>query len=206
MFLVRDLVIALLAVGALVTTLLGPRTIGVVLGGLALAGVAASALGRRRPANTGFPAQVDAVSAGRDGIGPEARSLTAMHSGMVLEVAGASYADGVAIVQRHLHDGLNQRFRLEHLERDEYKVVAEHSGRVLDVAGGSYENGAKIIQWHWHGGLNQRFHIEALGDNDFRLRAVHSGKVLSVARASSEDEAELIQSDWHGGPNQRFRL
>jgi hypothetical protein len=136
---------------------------------------------------------------------PRTGHLFARHSGRVLDVAGASTANGAQLIQWDLHGGGNQRLRAEPAGGGFHRVVVQHSGKVLDVAGASTANGARIIQWPWHGGDNQLFRFEALADGSHRIVAKHSGKVLDVEGASTGNGARLIQWPWHGGHNQRFR-
>ena len=131
-------------------------------------------------------------------------TVSARHSGRVLDVAGASSDNGAPIIQWGYHGGGNQLFQLEPLDDGSYRLVAQHSGRVVDVEGGFTENGTRIIQWDWHGGANQRFQIHALGRGYYRVTAQHSGRVLDVAGISSDNGAQIVQWDWWGGGNQQW--
>jgi hypothetical protein len=132
--------------------------------------------------------------------------LFAKHSGMALDVSGASGASGTRIIQWPYHGGENQLFRPDPVGGGHVRLVAQHSAKVLDIEGGSTASGARAIQYDWHGGDNQLFRLEALGGGHVRVIAKHSGKVLDVAGGSSNAGAEIIQWDWHGGDNQRWLL
>jgi hypothetical protein len=67
-FLVRDLIVTLLGVGAVVTTLLGLGTVGIVLGGLAIGYVAVSVIARRRPPKASVSDPPAVVPAGRNAL------------------------------------------------------------------------------------------------------------------------------------------
>ncbi|MEW6155324.1 MAG: RICIN domain-containing protein [Actinomycetota bacterium] len=131
--------------------------------------------------------------------------ITAAHSGKVLDVSGLSTADGAAVWQWSVTNGLNQRWAIERQLDGTYRFVALHSGKVLDVAEFSTADGAPVHQWTWHGGANQRWRIENLLDGSARITNVHSGKVLDVSGISADDGARIHQWTWHGGPNQRWR-
>ena len=88
-------------------------------------------------------------------------SEIAVVRGRVLDVAGASTADGAPVIQWDWHGGDNQLFEILPLEDGHVRLQARHSQKVLDVAGASAENGAPIIQWDWHGGDNQRWVLTA---------------------------------------------
>jgi hypothetical protein len=133
-------------------------------------------------------------------------TVTALHSGKIMDIAGVSRDSGAVLQQwQFLPNQPNQRFRFERLNDGFYRIRVRHTNKVLDVAGGSGDNGAGIVQWDWHGGGNQRFAVEDVGNNSYRIRAKHSGKVLDVTRASHDNGARVIQWDWHGGLNQLWR-
>ena len=131
--------------------------------------------------------------------------LTVVHSGLSLDVASVSLADGAGVIQWPANGGTNQQWAVEALGDGTYRLVAGHSGKVLDVAGASTADGAGVIQWPWNGGPNQRWRLEDLGDGAFRITASHSGKVLDVAGVATAGGAGVIQWPWNGGPNQRWR-
>ena len=137
---------------------------------------------------------------------PVASPVTAVHSGKLLDVAGASTADGAAVIQWAGHGGSNQRWRLMPAADGAFTIVAVHSGKLLDVEAGSQADGARVIQWTAHGGPNQLWRTVPVADGEFNIVAVHSGKLLDVAAASGADGAEIIQWTSHGGGNQRWRL
>jgi hypothetical protein len=133
-------------------------------------------------------------------------SLKAEHSGLVLDVFGASDEPGAPVVQWEYHGGPNQLFRALGCP-----IKPLHSSFVLDVTQASQDNGALISQFPFHGGPNQQFRIELLQSdpNDpfsYRIVANHSGKVFDVEGASLANGARVIQWDWHGGLNQQFEL
>ncbi len=86
-------------------------------------------------------------------------SIRAHHSGLVLDVAEASTANGAPLIQWERNEQPNQRFRLERVSNGLVRIVVKHSGLVFDVAGASMDPGAAIIQWEWHGGLHQLWRI-----------------------------------------------
>ncbi len=86
-------------------------------------------------------------------------SIRAHHSGLVLDVAEASTANGAPLIQWERNFQSNQRFRLELVADGLVRILAKHSDKVLDVAGASMDAGVPIIQWTWHGGLHQLWRI-----------------------------------------------
>jgi ricin-type beta-trefoil lectin protein len=133
-------------------------------------------------------------------------TVTARHSGKIMDIAGVSPHSGALLQQwQFIPNQPNQRLRFERLSNGFYLIRVRHTNKVLDVAGGSRDSGAAVLQWDWHGGDNQQFAVEDAGDGFFRLRAKHSGKVLDVAGGSRDNGAHVIQWDQTGGANQLWR-
>ena len=132
--------------------------------------------------------------------------IVAVHSNLVLDVAGVSLNQGVAINQWPWNGGKNQRFLADALDDGTFRLVAEHSGMALTVENASTSAGAKLIQAPWNAAQNQRFWLEQQTDNTYRIVAKHSGLVLDISGNSLGNGVPLVQWNWHGGNNQRFRI
>ncbi len=135
--------------------------------------------------------------------------ITARHSGKALNVAGASVADGAAIIQWPYSTGAptNDEWELVDVGGGFHRIVARHSGKVLTVQGASTADGAPVVQWTYAGAAaNDEWRAEDLGDGFHRLVARHSGKVLEVAGASTADRAPLVQRTWSGATSQQLQL
>ncbi|MGR7025709.1 RICIN domain-containing protein [Geodermatophilus sp. URMC 62] len=128
------------------------------------------------------------------------------HSGLCLDIAGISTANGAEATQWEYWGGQNQVFRIEWVEAGHYRLIATHSGRVIDVKGFATGNGAQIHQWDWWGGDNQKFRLDPVGHGYYRVVAKHSGRVLDVSGISANNGARVVQWDWWGGQNQQWRL
>ncbi|HEY2715028.1 MAG TPA: RICIN domain-containing protein, partial [Solirubrobacterales bacterium] len=86
--------------------------------------------------------------------------ILARHSGMCLDVANASTADGARLVEHTCNGGANQRFHEAWGWGGEYAAyVADHSGKCLEVEGAS-QGWAAIQQWTCSGAQQQAFHPE----------------------------------------------
>ena len=159
-------------------------------------------------ANTTYTASFTATGGGSgSGIQSGATySLTAKHSGKVIDVSGISMADGATVHQWTYVGGNNQKWVLTDLNNGYYSVKAVHSGKVLDVRGGSTADGAAIQQSTYTGADNQQFKFIDVGDGYYRIVAKHSQKSLDVAGYSSANGGAIIQWLTHGNDNQKFRL
>ncbi|MCA9690825.1 MAG: RICIN domain-containing protein, partial [Myxococcales bacterium] len=83
-------------------------------------------------------------------------------TGKVLDVRGASTADGADVLGWTWHGGNNQRWRVQDLGDGRFRIDAKHSGKSLDVYRAGLEAGTTIIQWPWHGGGNQRWRVSEI--------------------------------------------
>lgn len=139
--------------------------------------------------------------------------LVAEHSNKVLEVAGASGAQGAVIQQnapaKAFLDSYHQQFIFNENGGERiYVLRVRHSQQVIDVEAASKNDGAKVQQYSWHGVDHERFRVIDAGDGSFFLEAVHSGKVLDVGHADMGNEKPVIQHANHytaTNKHQRFR-
>lgn len=135
---------------------------------------------------------------------PQVIALIARHSGLAVDVVGASTSAGAAVQQFGLTGGANQTFRLEPVASRRYRIVATHSGQVLTVPDASERVGTGVQQRPWTGRLGQSFRIESAGDGYQRLIADHSDLALAVDGADSG--ARVIQTRRSDDDAQRFRF
>lgn len=130
--------------------------------------------------------------------------FTSLNSRKVMDVPGNSQFAGVQLDQWPWNGGANQKWQIQSVGSNVFKIVSVGSGLVLDVAGGSTADGAKIVQWPWNGGANQRWLLSAIPGNPNAVLIISaaSGKVVDVANASLADGAPLVLFAWHGALNQ----
>ncbi|MGI9597372.1 MAG: RICIN domain-containing protein [Acidimicrobiales bacterium] len=124
--------------------------------------------------------------------------LQAQHSGLCVEVAGGSTANGARVDQENCDGGSNQRFEMVSSGTG-FSLKAVHSGKCLDVAGWSQSNGGDVIQFTCNGAANQT--VEWSGSS---LIFDHSGKCLQVDNGSQSAGENLEQRTCDGGEDQRF--
>lgn len=132
--------------------------------------------------------------------------IECVYSGKVLDVEGASAANGARVQQWDSNDGNQQRWTLESAGNGTFAIRNRSSGKVLDVDGGSYDNGAQVHQWDDIGADNERWWIEDVGDGTKIIRSVSSGLVLEIEGESSASGAGLQQWEYWGGAHQQWRL
>ncbi len=132
--------------------------------------------------------------------------LTNRNSGKVLDVSGASTANGATIIQNTANGGANQQWSETAVSGGYIKFVNRNSGKVLDVSGASTANGASVIQYTDNGGTNQEWSLVSVGGGYYKIVNRNSGKVLDVSGASTADGASVIQYTDNGGTNQEWSL
>jgi hypothetical protein len=101
-------------------------------------------------------------------------------SGLVLDVIGASTANGQGVILFRSNDRPNQLFDQNAEVDGSFSLSARHSFKCLDVTGFSQQDGARVIQFPCHFGTNQRWRSERMGRGVI-IRSVNSGKCLDAA-------------------------
>ncbi len=133
-------------------------------------------------------------------------SITAKHSGKVVDVSGVSTADGAVVHQWTYVGGNNQKWIMNDLGNGYYSIKAVHSGKALDVRGNSTADRAAVQQSTYTGGDNQQFRLVDVGGGYYQIVAKHSQKCLDVADNSLTNGGTIIQWPSHGNDNQKFRF
>lgn len=116
------------------------------------------------------------------------------NSGLVLDVTGASVANGAPLQQWNSGNTTNQQFDLIDNGNGIYAIKNVNSGKVLDVSGVSQSNDAVIQQWDFFGAANQLFAIvKQPNENYYQIIAKHSGRAVEVRWASLNASAAIQQ-------------
>ena len=141
-----------------------------------------------------------------DPTGADYSAIFAQHSGKVLEVPGASSADGVKLTQATNRGADSQRWRLESTGDGSFTLRARHSGKCMDVAGSSTANGTNVSQYTCNAKDNQRVRLTPFGNGHFSLQLKHSNQCLDVAGGSQADGGFLVQWPCSATTNESFRF
>ncbi len=136
---------------------------------------------------------------------PSTYTLTARHSGKLLDVFDSSVDNGADVVQWTANGQNNQRWRLVDLGGGYSEVVSASSGKCLDVAGAGTADGVRVTQWTCGTGRNQHWRMQDVGDGYVQLVARHSNKCLTVSDAAASDGATLAQSACGSGSHQQWQ-
>ncbi|MET9730449.1 RICIN domain-containing protein [Streptomyces sp. NPDC006458] len=133
--------------------------------------------------------------------------LVNRHSGKVLDVSGASTADGAEVIQWPWTGGNNQRWALKPGYDGSFRLSNLHSGKVLDNPGASTTDGGSLDQWTNTDSANQWWKlVPAATSGHHCLVNVSSGLYADVENASATDGARVVQRTATGGPSQEWRL
>jgi hypothetical protein len=73
-----------------------------------------------------------------------------------LTVEGGRDNNGANIIQRSWNDNTQQRWRLEQVGDNYYRIVSVDNGKCLDVAGAGRQNGANVHLWDYVSHTNQQ--------------------------------------------------
>ncbi len=114
------------------------------------------------PTNFGQGYKTHLISLGNSGDGGGYYEIVNRHSGMALDITGASTANGGAAIQWPYHGGTNQQWQ-EVPTNGGYKLVNRNSGLLLDDPSGSRTQGTKLDQWNDTNGSNQWWNLVSAG-------------------------------------------
>jgi hypothetical protein len=151
-------------------------------------------------------------SAGSSNPATGTRTLTNAHSGLVMDVSGASTADGAKIIQWTDHQAGNQRWTLTQRAGNVYTVVDAGSGKCLEDPAGATTQGVQLDQRTCDAGPGQQWALDAVGDYtsptdaSYLLVNLSSGWVADVSGASTSAGASVVQWTTNGGANQTWTL
>jgi hypothetical protein len=136
---------------------------------------------------------------------PANYTVTARHSGKLLDVYNASTADDATIVQWAANGQPNQQWQFRDAGSGYVNLVSVNSGKCLDVHSAATTDGARVVQWTCNSGTNQQWRVEDLGTGYVRLIARHSNKCLDVRGAATNDGAEATQQTCGTGTSQQWQ-
>ncbi len=129
--------------------------------------------------------------------------IQCLHSGRTVD-STLSGVTGTQILQWGYNGGGNQKWQLEHLGNNQYKITSVFNQKVLDVAGNSMLNEAMIVTWTASGNNNQKFILEERGYNSYAIKSVSSGKYMDVLGPSYINGGLIGQYTGTNGENQTF--
>ncbi|MGC4772495.1 ThuA domain-containing protein [Micromonospora sp. DT44] len=141
------------------------------------------------------------------GVAGKTWTLTAQHSGKLMDVSGVSTADGAQVVQWAATGANNQKWQAVDAGGGAVYLKAVHSGKCLDVVGGSTAQGAFLQHTTCNNSNQQKFTVTATSTTGvYTVKSALSGLCLDVNGASTADGARLLQWGCHSAANQQWRF
>ncbi|MFC5666019.1 RICIN domain-containing protein [Kitasatospora misakiensis] len=147
-------------------------------------------------------------SAGSGIPSPGTYTLRNAASSMLLDVSGASTANGAGVVQWPATGGANQKWTLSRVADNIYTLTSVNSGLCLEVPGHSTGTGVQLQQWTCNGGVNQQWALDLTGSltgSKYALANVGSGLILgtggsttqgAAVRQENSDRASAASQNW----------
>ena len=143
-------------------------------------------------------------------VGIDAGACTFMNlkTNTVLDVSGASTANG-SNIQTYAYNGtLAQKFNVKTTDVVQTGMFVLHSkannNQVVDVANGSLDDCANVQSWSSNGTGAQKWNIEGNGDGTYRIVNAANGKALDVTNGSASAGANIQQYTWNGTNAQKW--
>lgn len=130
--------------------------------------------------------------------------LVNRNSGKVLDVNGASTADGARVIQWPWTGSTNQQWTIVANPDGSVRLRSVKSGKLLDSPAGSSQ-GAALDQWTDTNSNNQWWQLVPASTGYYRIVNVHTGWCVDVSGASTADGASVIQWPPNSGSNQEWQ-
>lgn len=127
---------------------------------------------------------------------------TKLNSNMVVDVSGATLANGGNVQLWGADNAQQQRFVFEALSRDTYKIIAKHSNKVLTVD----SNTGNVYQSEYSGRENQKWRINPAGEGYYKLICIANQKALDVSGAIANNGQNMQVFNQHNTDAQKFRF
>ncbi|MEU2779785.1 RICIN domain-containing protein, partial [Streptomyces sp. NPDC007162] len=132
-------------------------------------------------------------------------SIKNVNSGLVMDVNGASTADGASVIQWPNSGNANQQWTIVPVSGQLNKIVNRNSGKVLDLGWASHWRGTALQQSTYNGSNNQLWYFEPTSGG-YLIRNFESKQVLEVSNSSTANGATLDQYMPLNQPNQAWTI
>ncbi len=127
---------------------------------------------------------------------------SSLASGLVLDVSGASTADGANV---QVWDGGDQTFATTQLSSGYYVLTNIKTGKVLDVSGAGTANGTNVDQYGYNGTAAQLWSITATSGG-YTIESSLGGLVLDVSGAGTADGTNVDVWELNGSAAQVWSI
>ncbi|HIW76581.1 MULTISPECIES: RICIN domain-containing protein [Gordonibacter] len=127
-------------------------------------------------------------------------------AGKVVDIAGASDADGAAAQLWERNGSLAQAFSVTRSSDGFYELRSVCSGKLLDADAGSAAPGSRVQQWGRESATNRQWTFQALPEGGYVLMCRATSLVLDVAGGATANGTALQTWTANSTPAQTFTL
>jgi arabinan endo-1,5-alpha-L-arabinosidase len=131
--------------------------------------------------------------------------LTSRHSGLALDIDGASTAENAGLIQWNRTDAANQQFRFVDAGGGYYRIQSRLSGKVLGLQNQNTADGANVVQETSTNATDQQWTVTESGGYAAFVNRL-SGKALDVWEWSTAAGGRVSQYTATGAANQQWSL
>lgn len=111
----------------------------------------------------------------------------------VLEVQQRSTANGANVEIYRWNGGAHQRWKVEYLGKDVYRITNVNSLLSLDVQGAKTGNSVNIDQWPWKNAGNQRWNFTKYADGSYAIARAGTSWVVDVKGGIAKNGTNVHQ-------------
>ncbi len=131
---------------------------------------------------------------------------TALNENYVLDIGGASKADGGNVQIWNNCSVAQQKYKVKYVGNGYYSIVSAHSNKSIDVAGGSKANGANVQQFTSNGTDAQRWIIKDAGDGYYYIISKLSNLYVTVAGGQATAGSNVQVNIYNNTKSQKFKF
>lgn len=125
---------------------------------------------------------------------------------MVLDISGASTANGANAQLYSKNDSIAQQFVIYPVGQGYYSIRNVSSGKVLDVKDGKIAAGANVQQWDANGSKAQQWRFIDAGNGYYFIQSRANGLYLDIANGSAQNGANVQVYTPNKSNAQKFKL
>ena len=143
-------------------------------------------------------------------------TIKAIHSGKVLDVAGAGMTNGTNVQQYEVNGTESQQWFIKDNEDGTYSIVSRLNGLYLNIENGEIKEGSNINVYEENGGDSQKFKFEKVEEERCEQliengtytisTALNSNMVFDIAEGSYQNGANLQLWGSTGAQQQKFEV
>lgn len=132
--------------------------------------------------------------------------VSGLDGGKVIDQSGAGTGDKTNVQIYESNGTAAQKWILQKVSGNTYRIYSVNSGKVIDVANGGMRSGANVWSYSSNNTKAQLWKIRNFGDGSVYFTSVLNGKNIDVAGAKAANGTNVWVYDSNGTNAQRFFL